>query len=89
MRERRMMSLTQKTTLTINVIILVSIIAAVIGAATWKSDIEHDIQNNTEHIERVEAVQAEILKREVARDLLFAEIRTDLKWIRTDLEKRH
>ena len=87
MRERR---LTDKTRLTISIAtlatLLLFIIASTFAATSWKSDIEHQVENNTEQIILINDIQKELVEQQKEQDGLFIEIKTDLKWIRAKLE---
>lgn len=89
MKERR---LTQKTNITINVIILFTLIVSMVGVAsagtTIINDIEHQVENNTEQIVLIRDIINIVIEQQGKQDGLFIEILTDLKWIIADLENR-
>lgn len=87
MKERR---LTQKTNITINIIILATLIITLISAASFGTsiinDIEHKIENNIEQILLIKEIQRIIIAQQREQGGFFIEIKTDLKWIRAALE---
>lgn len=87
----------ENTKVTINlgllVAVLVFLITATIAATDWKSGIEGRVSAVEVHTRAVRdeiklehEVMDDIIERQYEQDALFAEIRTDLKWIRAAME---
>lgn len=88
MKERR---LTDKTKIILGIGkfigIIIGIVSLVLVFASWKSNIEHKVENNSEQIIlNTEEIKI-IVDQQHQQDGLFIEILTDLKWIRANLEE--
>ena len=87
-KERR---LTEKTKFNLSIITLIFMILFVVSTTfamtTWKEEIEHQVELNTDRIEITQDAQGIITNRLQKQDGLFIEIKTDLKWIRSKLEE--
>lgn len=86
MKERR---LTDKTKIILGIGkfigIIIGIVSLVLVFASWKSNIEHKVENNSEQIIlNTEEIKI-IVDQQHQQDGLFIEILTDLKWIRANL----
>lgn len=83
------MSINKDTNITINIVILVTLIMFCLGgialAVNWKDVIENRIQSNCDKVETVMAENEQIIKRGTARDLMFTELNTDYEWVKASL----
>jgi len=88
MKERRLGEKT-KVTLTIATIIMVIMffIATVYTGTTWKNEVDYKIGYNTNQSILLTDNQGKIELKQIEQGALFAEIKTDLKWIRAALER--
>ena len=88
MKERR---LTDKTKIILGIGkfigIIIGIVSLVLVFASWKSNIEHKVENNSEQIILNTDEIKIIIDQQHQQDGLFIEILTDLKWIRANLEE--
>ena len=88
MKERR---LTDKTKIILGIGkfigIIIGIVSLVLVFASWKSNIEHKVENNSEQIILNTDEIKIIVDQQHQQDGLFIEIITDLKWIRAKLEE--
>lgn len=88
MKEKRLGEKT-KITLTIATIIMVILffIATVYTGTTWKNEVDYKIGYNTNQSILLTDNQGKIELKQIEQEALFAEIKTDLKWIRAALER--
>ncbi len=88
MKERR---LTDKTKIILGIGkfigLIIGIVSLVLVFASWKSNIEHKVENNSEQIILNTDEIKVIIEQQHQQDGLFIEILTDLKWIRANLEE--
>ena len=80
------MVFTEKMNFTINVTMMILLLGFLIAGVTWKVNIENEVVDNGHEIERIENIQKGVVKEQIDQNVLFAEIRTDLKWIQSRLE---
>ncbi len=88
MKERR---LTDKTKIILGIGkfigLIIGIVSLVLVFASWKSNIEHKVEDNSEQIILNTDEIKIIVNQQHQQDGLFIEIITDLKWIRAKLEE--
>ena len=85
------MVITEKTNFKISiatfVIVLIFIITTVYQTATWKTKMEYNVEQNHTEILKIEEIQNLVVLKQSQQNALFAEIKTDLRWIRAKLEE--
>lgn len=81
-------------TLATFIIILGFVVTSVITATTWKNNIDNQMTITSASIWRVDKNQQKIIEKQegmitkqAEQEVLFIEIRTDLKWIRRSMEE--
>lgn len=88
------MLISENTKVTVNLILLVTLIFGLIGGAVRVGQVINDFEMRLEQVEESyieHATLHEMIDENSARlalqDIKFAEIQTDLKWIRMKLEE--
>lgn len=91
------MVFTEKTNFQISlatfIVMIIFMVGSVSTAVTWKIKTENYIENNTlkiKEMDEVNSIQFKLISenedKALEQEIFMAEIRTDLKWIRTTLE---
>ena len=80
--------LTKNKQISISIAFLLVLAGFVFTGASWKTGIDDRIATLERTTTEVCDVQKTTLEKQAVQDVRFAEIQTDLKWIRATLEKQ-
>jgi len=85
------MVITEKTNFKISiatfVTVLIFIVSTVYQTAVWKTEMEKNVEQNHIEILKTEEIQNLVVIKQSQQNAVFAEIKTDLRWIRAKLEE--
>jgi cell division protein FtsL len=84
-----MKKISEKTRITLSIatfiIMLIFIISSATAAVTWKNEIEHKIELNSIQFDKLISSLDPLKNKINEHELFYAEIKTELKWIKDAL----
>ena len=79
--------LTKNKQIKISIALLLVLAGFVFTGASWKTGIDDKVASLEQTTSEMCNAQQAMLKKQAVQDVRFAEIQTDLKWIRATMEK--